>query len=506
MLRVKGPSWPVNTGARAGLLWSAAGAGGQSVLQFVVLVILARLLAPAEFGIASAALVVSGFGVVFSKLGIGQSIVQRAALEPAHIESGLFLSTTLGVAFGLAVLFGAGPIADAFRMPQLLPFVQLLALVFPIVGLGAVADALLTRALRFRALAIIESLAYLLGYGAVSITLAFLGYGALGLVIGSMAYLTLRTLFLLAFRTHAMRFWPSWRASRELLYFGGGQTLARIGNYFAQEGDNFVVGRWLGADSLGLYGRAYKLAMLPATIVGGALDRVLFPAMARFQHDRAFLWDWFRRGSAGLAIAVYPVSMVALVLAPEIVDVVLGGAWLAMVLPFQLLCLGAPLRAGYKMSDSLARALGAVYRRAYRQAIFAICVIGAAWIGQHWGIAGVAAGVSCALMVNFMLMTQLSMSLLQGSWRALVVAHVPATAVAALFAVPAYGVATLLRWLQLPPLVVLLSVGVCLLAGAIAIVAARPRAILGADGIWLLDSLRRSKSVAAPAASELPLQ
>lgn len=483
----------------SGLVWSATSAGGQSLLQIVVLIVLARLLAPAEFGVASATMVVSGLGIVFSKLGIGQSIIQRATLEPAHIESGFILSMLLGVALGSAVFVGAGAVADAFRMPQLVPYIQLIALTFPVVGLSIVAESLLTRELKFRALALIELVSYLIGYGVVAVVLALLGYGALALVLGSVGRMCLRTALITYVHPHPVGFRLSPKESKEMLYFGGGQTLARIGNFIALEGDNFVAGRWLGAEALGLYSRAYKFAMLPAVVAATALDRVLFPAMSRFQHDPVFLWGWFRRGSVVLAIAIAPVSAVAIVLAPEIIEVVLGPAWMAMVLPFQILCMGGPFRASCRMSDSLARAMGAVYRRAWRQAIYAGCVILAAWIGQHSGIAGIAVGVLCALIINFLLMTQLSMSLVSGSWRTFLLAHWPALVVSLAFALPALGLATVLRSMQHAPVLVLTAVTGGMLAIAMALVVWKPRALLGEDGLWLLGNLRPPR--AEPAAS-----
>lgn len=495
-----------STGTRSGLLWSATSAGGQSILQIVVLLILARLLAPAEFGIASATMVICSLGIVFSKLGIGQSIVQRPTLEDAHIDSGFILSILLGASIGMLLFIGAESIAGIFRMPELVPFVQLTSAIFPIVGLSIVAESLLTRELRFRTLAVVDLVAYLLGYGVVAILLSLLKYGALALVIGSTAHICLRTVFILCARPQPLRFKLSLSASKELLYFGGGQTLGRIGSFVALEVDNFVVARWLGAEALGLYSRAYKFAMLPATIIGTALDRVLFPVMSRLQQDPAFLWSWFRRGSVGLAIGISPSSAVIIVLAPEIVEVALGRPWMAMTVPFQILCLAAPFRASTKMSDSLARATAAVYRRAWRQAIYAACVIAAAWLGQRWGISGVAVGVLCAIMANFVLMTQLSISLVKGTWRTFLVSHWPVLVVSLAFALPAFGLAAILRSMQYPAAVVLLSVAASAAAGALALVVSRPRLLLGADGVWLLNTIRWPSGSRPPAVpDEQPL-
>src|SRR5439155_16638905 len=113
-------------------------------------------------------------------------------------------------------------------------------------------------------------------------------------------------------------------AIRELLYFGGGFTLARVGNYIAGQGDNVVVGRWLGASALGIYSLAYQLITAPAILVGQVLDRVLFPTMASVQLEPTRLGRAYRTGVAVCALLVLPPSVVVTIVAPEIIVVLLG--------------------------------------------------------------------------------------------------------------------------------------------------------------------------------------
>ena len=75
-------------------------------------------------------------------------------------------------------------------------------------------------------------------------------------------------------------------AGRDLLSFGFGHSMAQIGTLLSQQGDNLVVGRWLGANALGIYGRAYNLMVMPATAFGKIVNRVLFPVMAQVQDER----------------------------------------------------------------------------------------------------------------------------------------------------------------------------------------------------------------------------
>jgi O-antigen/teichoic acid export membrane protein len=291
-----------------------------------------------------------------------------------------------------------------------------------------------------------------------------------------------------------------WRAFRELLFFGGGLTVARIANNLALQGDNLVVGRWLGPAALGLYGRAYQLMSVPAVLLGQALDTVLFPTMARVQDEPPRLRAAYGRAVALVALVACPASAVLVATAPALLAVALGPRWSEVTLPFQVLALGLLFRTSYKLSDSLARATGAVYRRAWRQGVYAALVVGGSWIGQRWGITGVAVGVLGALLVNFLLMAQLSTALTGMSWRAFGAAHVPAARLAAVAGGAAWACTELSSHWGAPALASLLAAGGIALAAVALCARFGARLFLGADGAWMFDTLRslRPTSVARP--------
>jgi hypothetical protein len=162
-----------------------------------------------------------------------------------------------------------------------------------------------------------------------------------------------------------------------------------MSNCVALRADQLVVGRWLGAEALGIYGRAYCFVGMPANLFGTVVDRVIFPAMAVVQ-DRQKLAEAYSRAVGLVALTTIPLSAVLFALAPEIVRILLGPHWDSVVTPFRILVTVLIFRTSYKMSDSLARATGAVYRRAWRQWLYAGAVFLGAWLGQFWGTAGVA--------------------------------------------------------------------------------------------------------------------
>ncbi len=476
--------------ALRGMLWMSWGKAGRALLQIGVLAVLARLVSPADFGLVSAAFIFIEFAAIFAQIGMGKGIVQHPSLRSEHITVAFHTSVLLGLLLTSMTWFLAPAIADFFRIEALTPVLRVMSFSFPLRSIGIVPESLLQRELRFRWLANCELASYAFGYGCVGIALAMLGWGVWALVSAHLAQTTANTLVLLFARPVHINLRFERQAFRELLYFSGGYTLGRIANHFASEGDNFVVGRSLGPAALGLYGRAFQLMAVPADIFGGILDSVLFPTMARTQNDRQRLASAYRRGISLVSLVMLPSSVVFCLLAPEIVETILGASWTAAIAPFQFLALGLLFRTSCRMSDALSRARGFVYSRAWRQGLFAGCVIGGACICQHWGVAGVAFGVLLALCMNFFLMAQLSLKIINMSWHSFLGAHIPSILLACSSGVAVHAASVLmLRWSLSPValLVCAMSVAACTVT---VLACSCPRFFLGPDGLWMIDTLR----------------
>lgn len=491
-----------------GLLWMSYGKFAHALLHLAVLAILARLLTPAEFGVVSAALIVIGLSSIVSQVGLGPALVQRHTLERRHIDTAFIASVALGMLLGAAMWVGAPLAARFFRIAAVEPVLRGLAWLFPLQGLATAAHSLMKREFRFRWLANLEVISYGVGFGGVGIVTALLGMGVWALVVANLAQSAVKTGMLLASRPPRLASKPEWRAFKELMYFGGGFTVAKIANQVAQQGDYLVVGRFLGPAALGYYGRAYNLMSAPASGFGKILDSVLFPIMARVQNERHRLAAAYRRGVALIAVMVVPSSAALILLAPEVVHVVLGPHWTAVVVPFQILAAGMLFRTSSKLADALTRATGAVYRRAWRQILYATLVVGGAVIGQRWGIAGVAWFVLLALSVNFAQMAQLSLSEAKMSWSSFWRVQLPAFLIA--------GVSTPLVWLLVTAFRQWGVVPVATLASGLAVTGAcgvllmyiSPTAFMGDDGRWMIATIRsfagrqsRGRSAAALAAT-----
>jgi PST family polysaccharide transporter len=435
----------------AGLLWMFSGAVGQGIVQMVVVIVLARLLTPFEFGVVGAAGVVISFSRIFSMFGVGPSIVQARKLTPRSIEVGFTLSllTSLGVA---TLVYASAPLFAAFfKLPELLDVMRALSFLFPIQGLSAIAQARLERDLRFKALAFVNASTYAIGYGGVGVIAAALGAGVWALVLGQLAHAIAATVVLLVLVPGSVALGFEKREARRLLGFGTGFSLSLVGNHVAVQADNLVVGRWLGAEALGVYGRAYQLVVTPASLVGGVIDRVLFPAMASVQKEQARMATGFSRASAVISLVTLPTSAFLIAAAPEIVFVLLGPQWNDVVMPFRILAAALAFRTGYKLSDTIVNARGAVYEAAWRKWVYAATVAWGAWIGQTWGLGGVATGVGVAILIHYFVMLGLSLRLAGLPWKAFFRIQAPYWAIAPISFIGAWIVADQVRAIDLHP-------------------------------------------------------
>ena len=472
----------------SGLFWTATGKSAQAVLQFVVIAILARLMTPLEFGVVAAAMIVVGFSEIITRLGLGPALVQRGTLEDRHLGTAFSVSLFFSVSIGLLIWVFAPIAAGFFKYQGIENVLRALAWLFPIRGLGVVAESLAQRNLSFRWLANTDVFCFVLGYIVFGIGMAFAGYGVWALVSANLVTASAKTVLLLT--KYPPRFFsPDRRSFGELIYFGGGHTIARTANYLALQGDNLVVGRMLGLAPLGIYGRAYQLMSTPATLFGQVLDDVLFPSMAKMQFEKERLATAYFRGVSLIALVMLPASVVAAILAPEIVYCILGPAWSDVVLPFRILAAGLLLRTSYKMSDSLSRATGAVYRRSWRQIVYAALVIGGSWVGQFWGVSGVAAGVLAALLVNYLLMAQMSLQIVGRSWTKFFHAQAKAATLSGAITVAILPVTALMRTADAPPMAILLAAVAVISGSLILIVKLAPQRFLGPEGLWMLDLL-----------------
>jgi O-antigen/teichoic acid export membrane protein len=487
--------------ALGGMVWSGLGFGAQGIGQFLVVIVFARYLTKTDNGVVAAALIVIALGQLFTEAGFGPAVVQREELTDEHIRSAFALSLLTGACMTIVIYVTAPLIADFFHQSAVEPVMHGLAFTFMLQAPGVVAMALLQRSLDFKSIAIAETVSYFVGFAGVGVVLAISGVGVFSIVFAQLAQAALLTGILLLRRPHPKALRPRKQESIDLVVYAGGMTAARAFNFVALYGDNTVVGNRMSAADLGAYKNAYQLAAVPAQLLGQVMDRVIFPVLSRLQERRDRVASAYLRGIALVAMITIPASIVVVLLGPEVIHLLLGGGtkWDDAIVPFQIFAAGLIFRTSYKISDSLARAMGTVYRRAWRQAVYAGAVIVGALIGTTFGLVWVAVGVTAAIVLNYLLMADLSIRTVpigwwqfavrqtRGLYLGVVVGIVSVPTVLALRSADVGNFLTILGTLVVASLALLLSWRLA------------PGVTLGDDGAWIVNVIKSRRDDDPPA-------
>lgn len=386
-----------NLGAKAarGVLWTGGGQILRQLVQITGQLVLARLLAPDDFGLLGMALVFVGIGQLLADFGIGAAIVQSRELGPKVLSTCFWINLGIGVALTLLMLAAAPVIARFYTRPDLLPLVTLLSLNLLLSAALTVPMALLSRSMRFADLARAQVLGSLCA-AVVAIGLALAGAGAWALIAQPLAG-SLLTL-LVAWR--ATRWWPriefSYDQARALMRFSFALLGTNLVGYGSRNVDGLLIGRVLGAGPLGIYSMATQIMLFPLQQVSGVIVKVLFPTLTQIQGDLARLRRAYLKAVATIVFITFPLMGGLFALADEFVFVVFGNGWAEMAPILKVL-------AWVGMMQSVGTTMGVIYLAVGRPDIalrvtlvVSPILIGGIAAGLHWGIMGVAVGYALA--------------------------------------------------------------------------------------------------------------
>ncbi len=481
-----------------GITWTYASAILNAVMHLGVLSVLARMLLPSEFGLLGMALIFISFAERIGQVGVGPAIVQKETIVPRDYQVAATVGMICGITISLLFWIVAPVASEFFNEPKLVPILQVLSLVFIAEGFGMVSDSRLQRELRFKSLFIAENTAYFLGNGVLAIYLAYSGYGVWALVWGYLATRIIRALIVFKITPQSMILSFSFNEARDLLKFGFGFSLGRILNFCALYGDNAVIGRWLGAEALGLYSRAYQLMTLPSVYFAQIIDRVMFPGLSKKQGSQQHLKKGYLLTIDAIALVSMPVSVVMFLASEEIVVFLLGPRWTDMVSVLSVLSLGIFARTAYKAGDTLARATGAVYQHAWRQAVYTLLVICGSLIAVRFGLRAVAYSVLIAVTYNYIQMSLLSMKILNLDIKSLLLSHVPGIWISFWIAITTYITVESMRDSNLNAFIKLCLIGVCALVTMLVALKTAPVSCRPPSVLWLNQRLTAVSAVPRP--------
>ena len=341
----------------AALGWSAIDVAGRQGIQFIVMLILARLLSPAEFGIIGMLSLFIALGSSIVDSGFGSALVQRKEITEADKSSVFYFNAAMGALMALIISLAAPWIARFYLEPVLLPLTRLMALNLFIGSFGVVQLALLTRTLDFRTVFKAGIVAIVIS-GTLAVWMAWRGYGVWSLAAQSVVYTTVSTGLICAFCPWkpALRFRTE--SLRSLYGFGSRMLAAGLLNTFFDRIQLAVIGKAFSAAALGFYTRAFGTQQFPVSLLSAVINRVTFPTFSQLSHNRDLLRPAFRRALVSFMVLTLPMMFGMAVVSRPLVLVLFGAKWLPCVPYLRVLSIAGALYPMHVMNLEVAIAVG----------------------------------------------------------------------------------------------------------------------------------------------------
>jgi lipopolysaccharide exporter len=341
--------------AIAGARWLTISRLTTELVQLGVVVVLARLISPAEYGRLAIALVLLGLAISLTGEGFGNPVVQRPKVDRAFLGTATLLSIGFGLALTLLALLALPLAIEPVFGGRTAELVRTMSPIFLILGLRVIPYALLQRRLAFSRISLIELSTVPLTAG-VSIALAAAGLGAQAVVLGILAGNAVALVVAMALARPVRPCWDR-TAMRELVGFGLPAALSGLVWTSYRNIDYVILGARLSAAQVGFYYRAFQLGVEYQGKLGSIMMAVAFPVYSRAADTQQRL-AMRAKVVRSYTVLLFPVLAMFVVLAPVLVPWLFGARWESSVVPAQILAAAGAMMAVGSLIPPLALAAG----------------------------------------------------------------------------------------------------------------------------------------------------
>lgn len=322
-----------------GAFWTLLERLGTQVVGFVVSIVLARLLAPSDYGVIGMLGVFLSISQMFIDCGFGSALIRKKDRTDIDFSTVFWFNLISAIFFYIILFFAAPFIADYYRMPILVNILRVIGLTLIVQALYTIQVTRLTAIVNFKPQAKVAVLSCIFS-GIVGISLAYCGFGAWALVGQSLFAATFSGTMYWIFSGWRPQFIFSKVAFKDLFGFSSKIVVASLLHTIYTNISPLIIGRKYTAADLGFYSRADGLAQLPGSIFQGTLGRVIFPVLSAIQDDNERLKAAYNKYLRLMTSLVAPSMLLLAACSKPLVTFLIGEKWLPCVPYLQLLAIG----------------------------------------------------------------------------------------------------------------------------------------------------------------------
>lgn len=339
------------------LIWKLLERGGTQGIQFIVTVVLARLLIPEEFGLIVLATIVITVAKIFVETGFNAALIQKKEADEIDFSSVFYLSIIVAVLLYFCLFLSAPYIANFFNQPEFVNVLRVLSLILFLGAINSIQIAIISRDLQFRKL-FISSLGAVALSGIVGIVMAYANFGIWALVGQQLTNQIVITIILWFTVKWRPLFVFSIARVKKLFSFGWKLLVSGILDTITSNLTNLLVGKIYSPSALGFYNRGEQLPSLIVNNVDGSIQSVMFPTLSKYQENAQRMKEIARRSIVTSSFIVFPMMVGLAVIAEPLIELLFTEKWLSAVPFLQISCAVYALWPIHTMNLQVMNALG----------------------------------------------------------------------------------------------------------------------------------------------------
>jgi len=324
------------------LMWKFLERGGTQGIQFIVQIVLARLLSPDEFGAIAIVLVFINLARVFVQSGFNTALIQKKDADKVDFSSVFYLSLLVAAILYSIIYFSAPYISRFYMQPQLVQVLRVLSVTLFIGAFNSIQNAFVARNMLFKRL-FISSLGAVIASGIVGIAIAYRGGGVWALVaqqLTNQLMVAIILWFTVKWRPH---FICSFKRLGELFSYGSKLLASALIDTLYRDLRTLIIGRIYMPEMLGFYNRGEQFPKIIVSNINGSIQSVMLPTLSAHQDDTKRVKEMMRRAIKTSSYIIFPMMIGMIVVAEPLVKIVLTDKWLPAVPFLQIFCISYAL-------------------------------------------------------------------------------------------------------------------------------------------------------------------
>jgi len=321
-----------------GVFWSSVEKFFIIEVQFILQIVLARLLTPKDYGVIGILAVFLAIATTFIDCGFTKALIQNQQRTEKDYSTAFYFNLVISLVCYTILFILAPYIADFYNLPILKPVTRILALNLPISALCAVNRTKLQIKLDFKTQAKITLTSYVQS-GIIGVVLAYNGFGVWALVVQTLSGSILNALLLFVFVRWIPKEKFSIESFKKMYNFGIKLLGSSLIDTFYYNMYPLIIGKFFSPADLGFFAKGKSFANMPNTIINGILDRVTLPIFSKVQDDLKKLFDVYRKYLRFMSSVYAPTVLLLCAVAKPLVIILLGEKWLGCVPVMQIFCI-----------------------------------------------------------------------------------------------------------------------------------------------------------------------